>query len=823
MGRRLWIGVLGMVLTGGLLWWGGRGRAERVSAPDPAGETAPNVDPVLLDVPQMIESGGQREQAPRATDEEASAARIAVVRAEDGAPVPGAEVWLVPAPDGRFDAEAFDELVQGCAARIADARGLVVIPWPQAKQRALARAPGLAGAQWFPVLDDEAPSVVELHPDGRVEIVTIDPNGVLLPGVPVEVGYQNAGEGGDTLVSDANGRVVLRHPWLTLARYPGGRGIALRVDLPLPEPVYAFLDAARPPRDPVRLVVPALGSVLVHVRDEEEGLVPDGTRVTLEIAQPGSPRVRSIYAPDRPGTGGETLAGAVRFDLVPVDAKVELTIDRPLHLERHVVVSGPTRTGAIAEHTITLVRDEPWVTFRVLGLSGEPLGETRLELREWRLSSEGTSTSSQNATSDAEGRISMEVGAESRLGLRRLEVSRGYGMPVATVDLTRSFPPGRTDLGDVALRPVPLLVAGRALLGDGAGVATSLQLQVRLPGAGADVWAWFRPDERSAADGSFEIHGPAPGDELRLRASGATAPWVACAPGDIGLELLVPEPLAIRGRVLLDRGTRPDQLIRLRTSAGAETRQGFRLGFDGTFSVADLPDRPQRLEILTTDGRVLRTFDDVLPTPARGPDDPRLAGIDLRGELRSARIEIVTPNPWDVPSGTLRLWPVASPEEATRLECRGRTIEIALPRGACSGELAMIGYERVSLATIEPEQRIELRSGRPLRLVLPSAVTLPEPPRYLKAVVAAEWMDDLDWGVDAFDERREIVTRAPGAGRFRVRWILERQRRPGSGSVRELEIEPVQWVELGEGELPPLELTLDDAALRRAIEAAEGL
>ena len=104
------------------------------------------------------------------------------------------------------------------------------------------------------------------------------------------------------------------------------------------------------------------------------------------------------------------------------------------------------------------------------------------------------------------------------------------------------------------------------------------------------------------------------------------------------------------------------------------------------------------------------------------------------------------------------------------------------------------------------------------QLQLPAGVRLPEPPLYVKATLVFEGDEDgLDFGGAAFDERREIVCRAPGPGRLRVRWIAEKRGSSGS-SATVMDGIPPQFVDLPEDAGEPLfVLTVDDATLREAL------
>jgi len=98
--------------------------------------------------------------------------------------------------------------------------------------------------------------------------------------------------------------------------------------------------------------------------------------------------------------------------------------------------------------------------------------------------------------------------------------------------------------------------------------------------------------------------------------------------------------------------------------------------------------------------------------------------------------------------------------------------------------------------------------------VLAEGVALPEPPRYLKAVLVPEdgGHAAIEYDHPAFGEQREIRVPAPGPGRMRVQWLLEE-----SGGVRMLHVEPAQIVEVLEVETEQIFVVhLPEDALRNA-------
>src|SRR6185436_19428011 len=67
-------------------------------------------------------------------------------------------------------------------------------------------------------------------------------------------------------------------------------------------------------------------------------------------------------------------------------------------------------------------------------------------------------------TADAEGRFEWTLDVACAPGERReLELRAKARKLSARIDLSRPFPPGRIDMGDVVLRPLPLVASGRVV------------------------------------------------------------------------------------------------------------------------------------------------------------------------------------------------------------------------------------------------------------------------------------------------------------------------------------------------------------------------
>ena len=114
---------------------------------------------------------------------------------------------------------------------------------------------------------------------------------------------------------------------------------------------------------------------------------------------------------------------------------------------------------------------------------------------------------------------------------------------------------------------------------------------------------------------------------------------------------------------------------------------------------------------------------------------------------------------------------------------------------------------------------LELQPGYPVRLVLDSNVTLPDPPVYIKATLSTK---ERPFGfgfseIPPFDESREIIVNAPQTGPLTVMWVLE-QRSVFDMSTPVLFKDP-QVVEVDGVEGQRIDVTLTDEQLEKLLSS----
>jgi len=407
------------------------------------------------------------------------------------------------------------------------------------------------------------------------------------------------------------------------------------------------------------------------------------------------------------------------------------------------------------------------------------------------------------------------------------------------LDLGRPLPDGLNDLGDVVIARGARLAAGRVEDSSGAPVAGA-RVAVQVPHEWAGDMPWFelRDELGTGADaqGAFEVRGPADSAMVRLTAS---AQGYAGEPAEIqvgatGVVLRLRQAGRVEGRLLLDPGLgRDDLAVQLELASpgaggGAGPGTFASLDADGAFRADPLLPGTYDLFVRTRLAPGELASVEGLVVPEGGPcTDPRLAAIDLRGQVCSLTLELVPPRAGLTVSGVVISSPAGADPGNAREQTRafiGERVRLTAVAAALDVEILAQGFRRVRLEGVRADTRVELEEGPAVRLRLPPGVPLPEPPRYLRAFVGPEedfWklgpMQDAVFGAD-----RELLLHVLQPGRLQVVWTIE-ERGESSTSTITLGFDDAQTLEvLDRGGEQVFEVAPDPESYAQALARPRG-
>lgn len=838
------------------------GSAEGVAVAPVGGPTEPEAGAADLSAPDAGPRAGR--EAPREVAEappverpgpasgavvpEATEVELLVVSALDDRPVAGAEVRVVHTDEAWENFDGADRGGRLAASPVlrTDGAGRVTIPLAT-KERTWVEAhheTGLWGGRTLPREPSEVHRL-ELERDLTLRARVRDTGGAPIAGIPVALRSRDNGWAHDRreLLTDGDGAVAFLHAQRSLRNRDERDLFSLAVDALFVDSVEHRFDPERPPREEVELVVHPTGQLVVRVYgpngEESRG---DGL-VSAGIVKEGQPRTISPFSAERRDRVDAPLrAGVARFSWVDVGQELEVEVLREgADVGTVVYARGPTRPGEEAEVAVTLGADHPVLAFRAVEPGGEPITDDGLEVRVDIKTRHSSTFNDHPVSTDGEGRFLLDIGADWSEGIHRtLTVRRereGEEEAVAFIDLSRSFPPGITDMGDLVLDRAPILVAGRVVDGGGAPVPGA-RLSVGYRQARED--ASTRPDfwnqtavtaHVTDAEGRFEIRDRVPGSEFRLvaKAEGRTGSPVPFLPGEEGLVVRLLAAGTIQGRVLLDPAVPPDLVEILLAPMDAPDLEYLEHwerndapDDDGTFGFVRLLPGTYRATV-----RIENGVDDLEvrePVLVLGGEDTVLADVDLRGRLHVFRLELVTPDPKEDVQGEIRFTRAGADEEeeAAWRWFSTKDVVLASPHPSLDVRVEARGYRPADLVGVAGDTEVLLRRGIQVRVVLRGTAEIPPPPNHFKAALVPAEGDDstgIDWGAPCFDESRESVVAASEAGRMRVVWILEK-RTTNSAIATTVKVEPDQFVEIEdiEGE-QTVTVTLSQEQLTAILEA----
>ncbi|MBL8859802.1 MAG: carboxypeptidase regulatory-like domain-containing protein [Planctomycetes bacterium] len=677
----LGIFVLLAALALALGWWFTRGTRAPTTLPhaadtQPATDSAapPAADATLAVVPERTTA--VRDSAATVVETEATEAapaagepwRVLVVDRQTRAPVAGAELrWSNRVEHSAtfdrsrpFFAADLESLMPPDAARgVTNEQGEAQLAASALPGLVSARAGTSFGASY--VFDRTTqPTVIHIAREINLTLQVVDAVGRPVAGVPVAVrlaGQEQRVGGWTGMTAGADGLVHARHIEQRVFGEPPFALVAL-LPIPLRQPVTVPIDIDALPTDPIRLVLPPCGSVLVQVHDSEGGpVLPIGLNMVEQ----------KHLGPD--GSLGWTTdsfepalieLGRALYPFVEIG--LDLYVDAmTLGQVAHTTGPGPRVVGEQVVFDLDLGSSVPRLVGTLVDLKREPVANATLSYV-LNLRSKGGSTNAQlTTTTDARGRFDIPLVKSDTTDLAgtitfkplTLEPSAGSAV---SVELEGRVQRGVNDLGVIMLSAPVHLVSGRVVDENGVPLKRiSIEIQALATGSRGPTWVQDSSlSARSDDGGNFAVTGPARNGRLRLRAFAPDSiqPDVCeVAVGASDVTIVLSKSSQISGRVLFDADVDHSRLIiELRRAADSPEAKLAARGFEQTHVRADGAFELRGVRPLVTDliVRVPGVKEPIamvqnLDLRGGGPaTDPRLAAIDLRGLVPPAPVTPAT-------------------------------------------------------------------------------------------------------------------------------------------------------------------------------------
>jgi protocatechuate 3,4-dioxygenase beta subunit len=750
--------------------------------------------------------------------------------------VPGAEVWHFEADWNVWNDRVTDrELYMHAHGTklLADGAGELRLPALERPLAAVARDGDQYGERILYATSPE-PIRLEISPDVSLRIQVVDETGQPVPGVNVglrrRVPVVRGDLGGSLTPVSASALTQSPDGFATLVHFhqrspdfleAGSWGIAA-VDAPLAPTVQAEFDPRDPPAEPLQLVLPPTGRLVVLVQDAQGRPLPDNwvqvTPIVSESAEAGR---------DALGLRADTVSRRGRAEFPHVGLGLALQIESQPSTEwprQEIRCAGPRTAGE--EVVVTLRFDErhPVITGRLVDASGAIRAREQLSgrivlerrdaaLQELRL----------HDRTDGEGRFRIAIATPCEpevhctLHVRTGDSAAGNVLTaeIAPVDPLRAED---VNVGDVVLTAPVIALSGTVRDADGKPI----------------YWAWVdiarkqvpnepqRPvtydylsNRRAMSDkaGRFTVSGELePGEYLvDVAANGFVHTGLRpFTPGTQGRDVVLERHGELEGSVLLPAGVAADRIVVEVSPSEADRDRAREADPDprawtggsshalptGAFRLIEVP--PGVVDVrVRLDGEIepLTRIDGVAVTAGSASTDPRLRPIDLRGiVLRQIEVTIEGPDGARVHSAVVAVRPTGDADaDARRILCEDGQLTVVSRWSALDLEVRAPGMRVVRREAVTTDQRVVMEPGIPITVRLPAEFQMPAAPLDLtlmlcpvanfRASFEERLYDEAEgrehqhyqwWAGQAqsFDARRELNFRLPEPGSYQVSWLL---------------------------------------------------
>lgn len=881
MSKRVVLSVVAAVLVACLGWlaW----LVQRPLAPVAAATIADvEQDARIGAEPAQVEAAGvapasrsasSAERAVEASSSEApatalgEAVEVHVIRKSDRKPVANAQVHFATRAEQVDEDERFSAWISNCALEerlapiaehfVADEAGTLHVP-PLGRSTLLVAQ---AGSLWGYVMcgpATETPIEIELVPDADIDVRVVDRSGLPVAEARVVLRMRSRDWHFDQLstVSAADGSAKLRHAGHALrSQGPGFSGTWFAgLGAALSEPVEVELDPRDLPDGALRLVMPPTGECEVRVLAANGALYAGLVQVSLRMLRSDE---STLEVGEQDWRHDATLphmrGGTALFRHVEIGRSFEAQVKRVSGAVEHRARDvGPSAVGQRAVIAVRMGDRTAVLAGRAVDAGGAPLAGQKLRARVIYESLDDSQETTIGTDPDGRFELDAEVGNSER-SPRWLTICTFDAREREQASATRALPgilnAGLHELGDFALAPSPLLVAGIVVDARDRPVAGAL-----VSPATRQVWDESDPNgfwwqelwsQRSTSDhdGRFEIRGRVEARELGLWASKRDAKGgpVLAAPGARDVIVRVDATGEIAGAVLLDASVGRELLSisAMRTSEVDNSEHGWMqpvaLDEQGQFRLRGLRPGSYTLSFNNaTTWEPLHELADVLVEGGAVTRDPRFDPLDLRASLRAFRLDIVDTEERPIAQGSIFVSDASGAEGSERNEWfhNGKA---TLFHGGLGLNLKVRaeGHRPVTLHAVSTDQTVVLRRGAELRLHLASGLRTPEAPIFLGARVETADGTANELGFSSieemfFDARGRVKLRSDVVGRVKLVLTLTLQDEDmwsmtdyDDGRERVLEIADREGEQLFEVNFDPRKLEEHVAALLAAREVTE--
>lgn len=696
------IALLLLVALAAMSWRSERGNAGAQGALAFEGSVPPDVsldsgisDPVHVPIVdrRSAHSAAANSAAPRPLVQP-DGLRLVVLASETREPIPGAvvRVWECPSDewgitrnyDSWIGPSLERHMIEKGSEYATDERGEVDLPPSRRLRFVTARSGDRAEFQRFQPTDRGAAELV-LPRRHSITVRVLDERraprahvGVVMAGCSDDQGFWRT-------TTDERGECRIDDVEMLWEEYGADMAdpIAIFAGVPCLPRVEEWIDPQRLPGGVVELVLPATGSMVVHIVDERGQTVPLSGDVTW-ASWTESTRGRPRFASEGAIAHTELVDGVARIDDVGLGLRLAVEADVQGTGDVWIEIAGPTLVNEVVTVSIPFAPDHTLLLARVVDEQGHPFANREFDWR--RILDDGVAIQASGRDTlrtDSEGRFrwtlrrsAADTGASTHRTGFLCEVAEGEVRTQAVVRFPLEIGTAVTDLGDILATRRGPLVRGRVVDGSDRGVPGIHVLPRLHDGVGFQDAETFDA-QTTDSEGRFAMFGPCLALDLRVHAEGAgiVDPQIAkvpCRDGTVEVTLHARSFGDLEGSALVDHDAGDELVVRFegrvdsnRPDAPArepDEANWWRAGDRICFRFEGLEPGLGRVSFLGSDPTApYVVVDDVEITGGEVSRPASLVDVDLRGKLAKR-------TPEDAPTGTI---------EFTVVDTGGRPI----PRG----------------------------------------------------------------------------------------------------------------------------------------------
>ncbi len=695
--------------------------------------------------------------------------------------------------------------------------------------------------------DDLGPIKILMQPIFRLQARVKNQKTKEIPGIAVELGRQSPGRRGGPprnrpilkATTKDDGIATLNVMKAILGEVIKPSKIYVGLEGVFKEKPMVTFDMNALPKDIIEIETGEVASILVHITGPNGK--PMNTTCGLSVSISDPPAANSRPGMNSPVYWKTTATGEVTIPLVQCNLNLELGVDsiensalKPLTKK----IVGPTNPGETLEVTLQFADTLPMLSGRLLDPAGKPLVNEKIRTKIVSRSKGSSGGESGRTRTDAKGffKIPLKTKYNSAADERFITIKLAATKSTRAASAKRSLGTDQgllpsTDLGDITLEEVPLLVSGTVEDADGNPVAGAFIGIQPMPNRPNGYQGWSIDMGGSVTTnrkGEFVVYGTCSDDEFSLqvvRVPNFLNERIEAHKGQEGIRVLLRKGGTLKAHVVLPGSLTSDDL-RINLKANDKDKRYLNLEKDGTLRAERLEPGAYDLEIALKNSRRALLYSKKSIHLAAGATvdlgeiilktkgntvtlnllEPKLRGMSSRRPRAEIyRVEVVARRP-------------GTEEVIARISMwRDAKKTTFLPEVPCDLTVSCSGYRDLLIEDVVGGQvDIRMKKGIPVKIKVTNADILP---KHLDLTINLNQLKNGAIHHGAFSQRQKrlddlILVSSPGT--YIVTAMLGRTEKNGSGIYSGLRIKAREIKVFDQDALQTFSVTIEPDSVKSA-------